>query len=78
MTYKGEELRELQFYFIHKELEQCIGRARLLRNDCKVLVLSNFPCEQAKLIQEDYLKERNEDRKKDNVFSLQPVMAGNH
>ena len=78
MAYKGEELRELQFYFIHKELEQCIGRARLLRNDCKVLVLSNFPCEQAKLIQEDYLKERNEDRKKDNVLSLQPVMAGKH
>ncbi len=78
MTYNGEELRGLQFYFIHKELEQCIGRARLLRNDCKVLVLSNFPCEQAELIQEDYLKERKEDKKKDNVFSLQPVMAGNH
>lgn len=58
MTYKGEELRNLQLYFIHKELEQCIGRARLLRNDCKVLVLSNFPCEQAKLIQEDYLDEK--------------------
>lgn len=56
MTYGGEELKELQIYFIYKELEQCIGRARLLRNDCKVLVLSNFPCEQAKLIQEDYLK----------------------
>lgn len=58
MTYKGEELRNLQLYFIHKELEQCIGRARLLRNDCKVLVLSNFPCEQAELIQEDYLNEK--------------------
>lgn len=55
MTYKGEELRKLQLYFIYKELEQCIGRARLLRNNCKVLVLSNFPCEQAELIQKDYL-----------------------
>lgn len=55
MTYKGNELQKLQLYFINKELEQCIGRARLLRNDCQVLVLSNFPCEQAKLIQDDYL-----------------------
>lgn len=55
MTYKGEDLRELQMYYIRKDLEQCIGRARLLRQDCEVLVLSNFPCEQAKLNQEDYL-----------------------
>lgn len=56
MTYKNEALRNLQIFFINKELEQCIGRARLLRNDCTVLVLSNFPCEQAELIQEDYLE----------------------
>ncbi len=56
MTYKQKELRELQLYFISKELEQCIGRARLLRNDCKVIVFSNFPCEQAELIQDDYLE----------------------
>lgn len=55
MTYKGNGLQKLQLYFINKELEQSIGRARLLRNDCRVLVLSNFPCEQAKLIQDDYL-----------------------
>lgn len=55
MTYKQKELRELQLYFISKELEQSIGRARLLRNDCKVIVFSNFPCEQADLVQEDYL-----------------------
>ena len=56
MTYKSERLRNLQTYFIGKELEQCIGRARLLRNNCMVLVFSNFPCEQAELIQEDYLR----------------------
>jgi hypothetical protein len=55
MTYKNEQLRELQLYFISKELEQCIGRARLLRNDCTVLVFSNFPVEQSELIQDDYL-----------------------
>lgn len=56
MTYKNEALRNLQTFFIGKELEQCIGRARLLRNDCTVLVLSNFPCEQAELIRDDYLE----------------------
>ena len=54
MTYKNENLRELQFYFLKKELEQCIGRARLLRYDCTVRLFSNFPCEQAELIQRDY------------------------
>lgn len=60
MTYRNEELRNLQMFFIGKELEQCIGRARLLRNHCTVLVLSNFPCEQAEFIQDDYLKETEE------------------
>lgn len=68
MTYKNEQLRELQMYFIRKDLEQCIGRARLLRNTCEVWVLSNFPCEQAELIQEDYLGEEK---------ACDPVMAGN-
>lgn len=68
MTYKNEQLRELQIYFIRKDLEQCIGRARLLRNACEVWVLSNFPCEQAELIQEDYLEEEK---------ACGPVMAGN-
>lgn len=56
MTYPEGALQDLQIYFIRRELEQCIGRARLLRNDCKVVVLSNFPCEQAELTQEDYLE----------------------
>ena len=56
ITYKGEELQNLQIYFIKKELEQSIGRARLLRKDCQVVVLSNFPCEQAELNQDDYLE----------------------
>lgn len=56
MTYRGQDLQALQIYFLRKELEQCIGRARLLRYDCKVVVLSNFPCEQAQLIQKEYLE----------------------
>ena len=57
MTYKNEDLRNLQLYFINKELEQCIGRARLLRNPCEALLFSNFPCDQAELFQEDYLND---------------------
>lgn len=72
MTYKDAALRELQLYFISRELEQCIGRARLLRNDCTALVFSNFPCEQAELIQEDYLDTNPE--KEPEVCS--PDMAG--
>ncbi|WP_313256633.1 hypothetical protein [Lacrimispora sp.] len=69
MTYKQKELRELQLYFISKELEQSIGRARLLRNDCKVIVFSNFPCEQADLVQEDYLEPDFQGKMKDSLFS---------
>lgn len=70
MTYENEELRKLQFYFIRKELEQSIGRARLLRYDCTVVLFSNFPCEQAELIQEDYFENP------ELLTALQPVMAG--
>lgn len=69
MTYKQKELRELQLYFISKELEQSIGRARLLRNDCKVIVFSNFPCEQAELVQEDYLEPEFQDKMKRSLLS---------
>lgn len=73
MTYKNEELKNLQNFFIGKELEQCIGRARLLRNNCIVLVLSNFPCEQAELIQNDYLIEANHEKL---IEACSPGMAG--
>ena len=54
-SYSDEVLREVQLYAFESELEQCIGRARLLRNDCTVYVLSAFPCEQAELHSENYL-----------------------
>lgn len=57
MTYGDQKLREIQLYMISSELEQCIGRSRLLREDATVYLFSNFPCEQAELIQEDYLIE---------------------
>ena len=54
-TYSDEVLREVQLYALESELEQCVGRARLLRNDCTVYVFSAFPCEQAELHMENYL-----------------------
>lgn len=57
MTFSDPDMRNLQFYFLESELEQSIGRARLLRNDCTVYLFSNFPCRQAELIQDDYMAE---------------------
>lgn len=56
MAYEDELLREIQMYSLESELEQCIGRARLLREDCTVYLFSSFPCEQAELNCKDYLK----------------------
>ena len=55
-TYKDKLLREVQLYSIESELEQCVGRARLLRQDCSVYVFSCFPCEQAKIHIKNYLQ----------------------
>lgn len=58
-TYHDPLLREVQLYALESELEQCVGRARLLRKDCTVYVFSAFPCEQAKIIIEDYLPKKD-------------------
>ena len=56
MTYKDKDMQNLQLYFIESELEQAIGRARLLRYDCTVYLYSNYPCQQAELHDEPYLE----------------------
>lgn len=48
-TYDEEMLREIQLYLIESELLQAIGRARILRNDCTVIVFSNLPIHQSEL-----------------------------
>ena len=48
-TYDDKVLRAVQFYMIESELEQAIGRARLLRENCTVSLFSNFPLSQANL-----------------------------
>lgn len=55
-TYEDPLLREIQLSSIESEMEQCIGRTRLLRRECSVYVFSCFPCRQAQLHIEDYLQ----------------------
>ncbi len=43
----NELLRNIQFWMIESELEQAVGRARLLTEACTVNVFSNFPLKQA-------------------------------
>lgn len=46
-TYKNEVLQMIQTWLISSQLEQAVGRARLLREDCMVIVYAGFPVEQA-------------------------------
>jgi len=46
-TFDDEGLRKIQFWMIESELEQAVGRARLLRCKCDVILFSNFPLRQA-------------------------------
>lgn len=48
-TYGDEVLRNIQFWMIESELEQSVGRARLLRCDCTVRLFSDFPLRQSEL-----------------------------
>ena len=54
ITYADEILRAIQFYMIESELEQAVGRARLLRCDCTVNLFSDFPLKQAELRDSEY------------------------
>lgn len=53
-TYNNQTLRAIQFYMIESDLEQAVGRARLLRYDCTVNLFSNFPLRQAVLKESEY------------------------
>ena len=56
MTYEDPRLQRLQMYSLRSEMEQVVGRARALRYDCDVYILSCFPCDQAEYITYNYLK----------------------
>ena len=70
-TYSNKNYQKIINYFLQSEIEQAVGRARLLRNDCTVHLFSGFPAEQAEIIQdistivdsnnEDEIEEKNSD-----------------
>ena len=53
-TYCDEGLRDIHFWMLESELEQAVGRARLLRRDCTVHLFSNFPLRQAVMGEFDF------------------------
>ena len=61
MSFAEENIQNLQLFLIETELEQAIGRSRVLRKSCTVYVFSNYPCKQAELIQTEYLPEMNDE-----------------
>ena len=52
MTFKNKEMQKLQQYFLETDLEQAIGRARLLNKNCTVYVYSRYPAKQCVLAEE--------------------------
>ena len=54
-TFKDETLRNIELWAVYSELEQSIGRARLVNpenSNTNVYVYSGFPAEQAQLCKE--------------------------
>lgn len=70
-TYQNEVLREIQFYMIETELEQAVGRARLLRCDCTVNLFANFPLRQAEMKVFDYNEDENVKKSKKYIKELE-------
>lgn len=52
-TYSNPFLKRIQMWLINSELEQAVGRARLLRNKCIVYLYSNFPVKQANFVYDE-------------------------
>ena len=53
-TYEDKVLQDFQFWMLESDIEQAIGRARLLREFCTVNLYSSFPTEQAVMAEYDY------------------------
>ncbi|MBQ6042011.1 MAG: DEAD/DEAH box helicase family protein [Oscillospiraceae bacterium] len=49
-TFTNHKLRTVQLWMIESNLEQAVGRARLLRYPCTVLVFARFPIDQAEIV----------------------------
>ncbi len=49
-TFANYRLQTIQLWMIESNLEQAVGRARLLRHDCTVTVFARFPIDQAEVV----------------------------
>lgn len=67
-TYENENYQKIITYFLKSEIEQAVGRARLLRFDSTVYLYSGFPAEQAEFINSFETQIENE---KEEIESLQ-------
>ncbi len=68
-TYDDELLQKIQLYSFESDLEQAVGRARVLRKDCTVYVFSSFPCDQAKIQENEDALDPEADKR---VHSVEP------
>lgn len=55
-TYKNEVLQMIQTWLISSQLEQAVGRARLLRENCTVIVYAGFPVEQSEYREKSFIQ----------------------
>lgn len=58
MTFRAPLLQAIQLYMIESELEQAVGRARLVSYDCTVHLYSNFPLRQGRLCNSESMEGR--------------------
>ena len=56
-TYEDVALKSIHFWMMESDLEQAVGRARLLWHDCTVHVCSRFPLSQMQLAELNFGKE---------------------
>lgn len=70
-TQDNEQYQKIQTYLISSELEQAVGRARLLRCNCTVYLYSGFPVEQTNIVYNTldlpkFTEEEQQDNNMDN------------
>jgi hypothetical protein len=56
-TYEDDVLRNIHFWMMESELEQAVGRARLLWHNCTVHLCSRFPLSQTQILELNLGKE---------------------
>lgn len=61
MSYADKKREMCSSSSLSQNWNQAVGRARLLRENCTVYVFSNYPCQQAEIIENPYLRVKTEE-----------------